>query len=121
MISFLKWVFTLALVTLAVLFALAHRQETSFVYSPFHEPVILPLYALGLGLLALGFVFGAVSAWIGMHNTRKDRKDVKKALKLMEKELLESKKSILAMEQTHQASLLSTALTENSNKTTSPL
>lgn len=115
MMSFLRWIFTLLLVVLAVLFALAHKQEVSFIYSPFQEPIILPLYAFGLGLLAIGFIFGAVSAWIGMHNTRKDRKDAKKSLKSKEKELSEAKKSILALEKSRQISFLPNSQDETSN------
>jgi hypothetical protein len=118
MISFLKWIFTLALVGAAVLFAIAHRQDISVVYSPFQEPVTLPLYALGLGLWAIGFIIGTFSAWIGMDSVRKDRKNAKKSLKSMEKELSEAKKSIITLEQTRPIPGLPTGQAENSPPTT---
>jgi putative membrane protein len=92
MASILRWIVALPLAVLAVLFALAHRQDVAFTYSPFHEPVTLPLYALALGLLGAGIVMGAVATWIGMHRVRKERRAAQKSVKRLEQELIDANK-----------------------------
>ncbi len=54
-----------ALVTIAaIVFALANRQTVSLAWSPVNDPVSLPLFAVGLGGLGLGFVAGAGLLWL---------------------------------------------------------
>ncbi|MBN8520388.1 MAG: LapA family protein [Alphaproteobacteria bacterium] len=86
MIAFLRLLLLLSVVTGALLFAGAHRTPVDFIFSPFHDPVILPLYILGLGLLAGGFIMGMLAAWLGMHSVRRALRQSQKALKSLQKE-----------------------------------
>lgn len=86
MIAFLRFLLLLGVVTGALLFAVAHRTPVDFIFSPFHEPITLPLYILGLGLLAGGFIMGMLAAWLGMYSVRRALRQNQKALKSLQKE-----------------------------------
>ncbi len=86
MIAFLRFLLLLGVVTGALLFAVAHRTPVDFIFSPFHEPITLPLYILGLGLLAGGVIIGMLAAWLGMHSVRRALRQSQKALKSLHKE-----------------------------------
>jgi uncharacterized integral membrane protein len=60
----LSWFFTLAILALALCFALNNRQSTTISLWPFGIEVVAPLYLLSLGTLFLGLLLGAVIGWI---------------------------------------------------------
>lgn len=71
----------------AAAFAIANRQSVDVVYSPIHDPITLPLYLIVLGLTALGFILGGIFVWISMGTLRKTKRQQKKLIKTLEKEL----------------------------------
>ncbi|MCB1530813.1 MAG: LapA family protein [Rhodospirillales bacterium] len=83
----LKWITSLLLIIAAVLFSLAHRQEVSFTWSPFHDPANVPLYLLALGMVGIGIFLGVIATWLSMGRLRKDRRTLRKTVKMLEKEL----------------------------------
>lgn len=60
----LSWIVTLPLTVLAVLFALSNSATSEVRLWPLPWVAELPLYLLILGSLLLGFLLGAVVAWI---------------------------------------------------------
>lgn len=60
----LSWIVTLPITILAVLFALSNSGSVQVRLWPLPWVAELPLYLLILGSLLLGFLFGAVVAWI---------------------------------------------------------
>lgn len=91
----LRWIIALPIVIGAVLFALANPQIINLTWSPFHDPRQLPLYTIVLGFLALGFLLGMFMAWVGMHGTRKEKREYKKQTKRLEKELKETNEKLM--------------------------
>lgn len=93
--AFLKWLFALPFIIAAVSFAIANPDTISLSWSPFHNKLTLPVYALALGFLGLGFFLGSLMTWFGMGKVRSDRRIYKKDVKRLEKELKDknSKKS----------------------------
>ena len=87
MLSLLQSVLGFALAIFLVSFALAHRAPVEVFYSPVHDPLSLPLYALVLGFTAFGFVLGGVIVWIGGAKVRKEKRVQKKQIKQLEKEV----------------------------------
>ena len=75
------------LTVLLVSFALAHREAVEVVYSPVHDPILLPLYALVLSFAAGGFVLGGVLVWLAGVKTRAEKRAQKKQITRLEKEL----------------------------------
>ncbi len=85
--ALLRWLLTLPIILLVVLFALANPAPTSFTWSPFHEPTTLPLYFIVVTFLCLGFLIGALIAWIGMLPNWQAKRDLKKENAKLEKDL----------------------------------
>ena len=75
------------LVVAAVLFALGNRTPALLAFSPFHEPVEVPLYLIGLGMLGLGFILGVFTTWVAMHGLRVEKRRQRKTIKELEKQL----------------------------------
>lgn len=72
---------------LLVAFAVFNRQNVAFVYSPFHDPLELPLYLIALGLMGIGFIAGGAAVWLNMAGLRRARRQQRKTIKALEKEL----------------------------------
>ena len=84
---FLKWIIGVPLVLLAIAFAVANSESVSFTWSPIHEPVNWPVYALVLSALALGFVIGSLMTWAAAHSQRKERRDAIKTNKKLQADI----------------------------------
>ena len=86
----------LGFIIAALLAALAvfNRGAIDFHYSPTHDPINMPLYAVLLGGLLIGFILGAIIAWIGEGKNRKEKRSIKKQLKAIEKQLASAQKTI---------------------------
>lgn len=68
-------------------FAVLNRHDVSVVISPAHEALDLPLYLIALGLMAIGFVIGGVFVWMNGASGRRVRRQQRKTIKGLEKEL----------------------------------
>jgi hypothetical protein len=62
--NILTLLITAPLAVFAVLFAVSNMEDVTAHLMPFEGEMTLPLYALGLGMLALGFFCGALFVWI---------------------------------------------------------
>jgi uncharacterized integral membrane protein len=67
----LSWIVTLPITILAVLFALSNSATSQVRLWPFPWAAELPLYLLILGSLLLGFLLGAIVAWISSGGRRR--------------------------------------------------
>ena len=90
----LKWILTLPFIVGAVLFALANPQIIDLQWTPFNQPITLPLYFIVLFFLAMGFFMGAFMAWIGMSKTRQERRQFKKENKQLERDINDANKKL---------------------------
>jgi len=70
----------------AIAFAVANGETVSFTYSPIHEPINWPLYALVLIALMIGFVIGSVMTWAAGHGARAERRALAKQNKELQAE-----------------------------------
>lgn len=79
----LSWVIGLPIAVLAIIFAVSNRDAVQVDLWPLPWEVMLPLYLLVLGALALGLVVGAVVAWISSGSARsRARREHRRANKL---------------------------------------
>ena len=62
-------------------------QNVEIIYSPFHDSIEVPLYAIALGFALFGCVFGAFSTWLNNAPMRKQRRLLGKRVRQLEKEL----------------------------------
>ena len=85
--AFLRWIIALPIIVGAVLFALAHGEVVTVTWNPFEAPIELPLYFVALVFLGMGFILGAFTAWMSMGKVRKERRQQKKKIKQLEKDI----------------------------------
>jgi len=85
--AFFRTIFGFVLAITLTGFAIANRQETTLIYSPVHEPLNVPLYLITLIFLALGFILGGMVVWMNNAPTRKVKRQQRKTIKSLEKEL----------------------------------
>ena len=96
--ALLRWIIALPFIIGAVLFALAHPEKVSVTLNPLQDAVELPLYFVALLFLGIGFILGALVAWLGMSQTRKERRQYKKEVKTLTKEADKQNKKIETLE-----------------------
>lgn len=74
MIRFLKALVLLPIAVVVILLAVANREPVTLSFDPFSpEPVfslVLPLYAVIFGAVALGILVGGIAGWLGQSKTR---------------------------------------------------
>ena len=85
--TLMKWLIGVPLVVLAIAFAVANGESVSFTWSPIHDPVNWPLYALVLAALMIGFIIGSFMTWIAGHAQRKERRTLAKDNKKLQGEV----------------------------------
>lgn len=85
--TLLAWLLTLPFIIGAVAFALYNPQESTFTFNPFQPPAELPVYVPVLGAVATGFFFGAIMTWAAMGRLRAERREQKKKIKALEKQI----------------------------------
>ena len=85
----LRWFVGFIITVSIAVFAVLNREEVSFFWNPLvsDEAIVIPVYMVALGSMALGFVFGGVIVWFNAANVRRERRKQKKEIKVLEKEL----------------------------------
>ncbi len=83
----MKWIIGVPLVILAIAFAVANGDTVSFTWSPVHDPINWPVYALVLVAMVLGFLIGSLMTWTAGHTQRKERRELVKSNKKLQAEL----------------------------------
>jgi len=76
-----KYLLKIPTLIFIVAFVVLNRQETSLYISPLADPLVLPLWVMGLVLFAVGFIVGALLLWLNSWPIRKELRQVKKDLK----------------------------------------
>jgi uncharacterized integral membrane protein len=93
--AFIRWIIALPIIVGAVLFALAHPDPVMITWNPFQEPVELPLYFVVFAFLGIGFLLGAFMAWMGMSRVRSERRQQKKTIRQLEKDINEANEKVM--------------------------
>lgn len=87
--KFLQSLFGLVLAVVLAVFCVSNLQSVSVTYSPVHDPLEVPLYAVALGGVLLGFLTGALMMWMNAvpksWAKRREIKGLKKDLKYAKK------------------------------------
>jgi uncharacterized integral membrane protein len=85
--TLLAWLLTLPCIVAAVGFALYNPQISPVTLSPFRPAIEMPLYVPVLGAVAFGFIFGAIMTWAAMGRLRQERREQRKRIKALEKQI----------------------------------
>lgn len=86
-----KSIVVVILTVFAAGFAVLNIEPVLVNISPVHDPVALPLYSIALASLMFGFIAGGAMVWMNMNHVRRDRRQQKKHIKTLEKEVNELK------------------------------
>lgn len=85
--TLLAWLLTLPVIVASVAFAIYNAGDTPIILNPFRDAVPMPVYVPVLGAIAIGFLFGAIMTWAAMGRLRHERREQKKKIKALEKQL----------------------------------
>jgi len=96
--SFIKAILGFCLVILIAGFCILNAQMINVIWSPLHEAYPLPLYAVLIATLTIGFLTGAITVWFNGAKIRKSLRESKKTIRTLEKELGQVEKEIAATE-----------------------
>jgi uncharacterized integral membrane protein len=85
--AFLRAILGLMITALIAALAVMNREQINFTWSPLHDPLNMPFYAVLLFSMAFGFVFGGAVVWLNMSSLRRQKREQKKEIKTLEKEV----------------------------------
>lgn len=82
-----KYLLKIPAIIFIVGFVVLNQQDTELKVSVFTDPIILPLWILGLILFGIGFAVGALLLWLNSWPVRKELKSTKKRLAEAEQDI----------------------------------
>jgi len=85
--GFIRTIFGFIIASILIGFSIFNRQAVSLTYSPIHESLEIPLYLIALAFMAIGFIYGGITAWLNGSKLRKTKRQQRKTIKSLEKEL----------------------------------
>ncbi len=92
MVAILRTILGLIVIAPVAIFCGLNIHPVSVTYSPFHDSIDVPLYAVGLGLAVFGVLFGSFSTWLNAAQMRRERRVLIKRTKFLGRELKRSQK-----------------------------
>lgn len=85
----IRFILGLLTTVCVAMFAVMNRGDVSITWNPLSDDfsVILPVYIVVLVSLALGFVFGGFIVWLNGGRLRKEKRQQRREIKILEKEV----------------------------------
>lgn len=89
MLTIFRWVIATFLTVIIVIFAVLNRGTFDIFWSPLQgdAPMVLPVYLVVLGAMALGFMIGALAVWLNYAPLRAEKRRQKREIKGLQKEV----------------------------------
>jgi lipopolysaccharide assembly protein A len=84
------WVLIAAAAAICAAFAISNRPVVSLALWPLPFAIALPLYLLVFAALLIGFVLGAITAWLGGRHRRRELRRSRRRIGALEGELAAS-------------------------------
>jgi len=81
------WVFIALVAAVLALFAASNRGDVALGVWPLPFALDLPLYVAILGALLIGFIAGALAAWVAGRRRRREARHRRRRLAALEREL----------------------------------
>jgi uncharacterized integral membrane protein len=88
----LRWFITFIVSIFVLVFSVSNLDFVAVHWSPFHPSYDLPLYAVILAALSLGFFWGGLMVWFSGSAARSKLRHATKDIKRLETDLEESRK-----------------------------
>ncbi len=84
---YLYWTVTLIIGAAVTVFALANWRDVPFALSPFTEAEPVPLAAVALGAMLVGFIIGEVTGWLSGGRWRREARVRGRRIEALQREL----------------------------------
>jgi len=91
----LSLVITAPITVLVVLFAVSNLDSVTLRLRPFPFDMTMPIWALALIVLFVGFVLGAIVTWIGDRKRRREARQLARRVSELEQALAATRSPIL--------------------------
>ncbi len=93
MTGLLRGLLALVVTVIITVFAALNRFDVSIAWNPLdvEQTHDVPLYLVALGATLFGFIAGALMVWLNMSPLRKQKRQQKKEIKTLEKEMTKLK------------------------------
>lgn len=85
--SFIRWILGISLAILLAGFSVLNRESVTLNWGPLESTLDLPIYAIALAFMMMGFLIGGLVVWLNYAPLRQTRRKQKKKIKALEKEL----------------------------------
>lgn len=95
----ISWLLIIPIAALVVAFAVANRGPVSVGLDPLPFSYDMPLYVVVLGAVAVGFLWGGLSAWISAGKTRRLARRRRLQLESAERDLKTLREKVSKMEE----------------------
>ena len=90
----LAWAIAAAVAIVVIAFAVANRGPVAISVAPFPYRLDIPIWALAVGALALGFLSGALVRWLLDHKVRRMARRGRRRNRVLEQELVGARKKL---------------------------
>jgi uncharacterized integral membrane protein len=91
-VKHLSWFVTLPVTLMVVIFAVSNRTPVEIDLFPFPWRPVLPAYLLVLGSMFIGFLIGAMSAWLAGASQRRRARRLAAEAHVLSRELAEARR-----------------------------
>ena len=90
----LAWAIAGAVAVIVIAFAVANRGPVTISVAPFPYSIDIPMWALAVGALAVGFLTGALVRWLLDHKVRSMARRGRRRTRALEQELARAREKL---------------------------
>lgn len=83
----LRWILGFLIAVGIAVFAIFNRTLVTVTWSPFSSPLEMPFCVAGLCLMGIGFILGALTAFINTDPLQREKRRQRKHIKNLEKQI----------------------------------
>lgn len=94
-IGAIRWLLTVICLSTLLTWALLNRSDVLFDFSPVHDPVKVPIYALIMVTALIGFLWGTLITWLHATTDRLERRLLRREVGVLEKKVAELESAAL--------------------------
>lgn len=84
---FISWLIALFITVSLPVFVVFNNETANVVISPFHDAYNVPVYLVGIGGIAIGFLTGGIMVWTNGGKIRHQKRKQAKQIKALNKQL----------------------------------
>jgi lipopolysaccharide assembly protein A len=95
-VRFIYWSITALVALVVVVFAVSNRAMVTLTLFPLPAALDAPLYLVVIAAVALGFLVGALVAWVGAGKHRRDARLLRQRIERLQRDMTKSLPAITA-------------------------